>query len=287
MKPTRPSEVQTVLLERGIFPSTAMGQSFLIDANIRNQIVAAAALKPGDRVLEIGPGLGVLTGALLETGATVVAVEKDEALSDWLQESLGDHPRFSLIRGDFLEQDIAGLSSGVSAVVSNLPYSVGSRMLMEFFALDDPPPQMVVTVQREVGERMAAPPGGKVRGLLGVWAQLHYRVQIVRMINPSCFMPRPQVFSAVVRLQRLTKGAQTTTAQERKAFRALTKTAFSQRRKQLGTVLCHSAVRGALPADPAGWQAAVGLDPRMRAEALSIEQWVRLARAATAGAPPS
>ena len=285
MKPTRPSEVHTVLLERGIFPSTAMGQSFLIDANIRDQIVAAAALKEGDRVLEIGPGLGVLTGALLETGATVVAVEKDEALSDWLQESLGDHPRFTLIRGDFLKQDIAGLSRGVSSVISNLPYSVGSRMLMEFFALDDPPPQLVVTVQREVGERMAAPPGGKVRGLLGVWAQLRYRVQIVRMINPSCFMPRPQVFSAVMRLQRLTKGVPTT-APERKAFRALTKAAFTHRRKQLGTVLGVSPARGTLPA-PADWLAAVGLDPKLRAEALSIEQWVRLARAATAGAPPA
>ncbi len=263
-----------------------MGQSFLIDANIRDQIVAAAALKEGDRVLEIGPGLGVLTGALLETGATVVAVEKDEALSDWLQESLGDHPRFTLIRGDFLKQDIAGLSHGISSVVSNLPYSVGSRMLMEFFALDDPPPQLVVTVQREVGERMAAPPGGKIRGLLGVWAQLCYRVQIVRMINPSCFMPRPQVFSAVMRLQRLTKGVKTTPL-ERKAFRALTKEAFSQRRKQLGTVLCHSNARGALPADPAAWLASVGLDPKLRAEALSIDQWIRLARAATAGATPA
>lgn len=283
MKPTRPSEVQKVLLERRIFPSTALGQSFLIDAHIRDQIVAAAALKEGDRVLEIGPGLGVLTGALLETGASVVAVEKDAALCDWLQESLGDHPRFTLIRGDFLRQDIAGLSRGAASVVSNLPYSAGSRMLMEFFALDDPPPQLVVTVQREVGERMAAPPGGKVRGLLGVWAQLWYRVQIVRMINPSCFMPRPQVFSAVMRLQRLGSGQQTT-APERKAFRALTKAAFAHRRKQLGTVLGVCAARGALPA-PSAWLQALGLDPRLRAEALSIEQWLRLARAAAPGAP--
>ncbi len=277
MKLTSPSQVQALLRQREIQPHGALGQNFLIDANIRDIIVGSADPGPDDVVLEVGPGLGVLTESLAERSGRVVAVEKDRKLHAYLDEQFAGHPTVHLVHADFLELDPLFLEQqGVTKVVSNLPYSVGSRILMELFALPHPPVRITVTVQLEVGERLSAGPGDEQRGLLGVWAQRVYAVQIVKVISPSCFCPAPKVRSAVVQLDRL-PGLAVEPA-NLLFFRQLTKAAFSFRRKQMATIL--HRVSASLGVDPDQATAALedlGLDPKIRPERLSVDQWQGLA----------
>jgi 16S rRNA (adenine1518-N6/adenine1519-N6)-dimethyltransferase len=277
VKLTSPSQVQALLRQREIQPHGALGQNFLIDANIRDIIVGAADPGVDDVVLEVGPGLGVLTEALADRAGRVVAVEKDRKLYAYLVEQFTGHPTVRLVHADFLELDPLFLEQeGVTKVVSNLPYSVGSRILMELFALCHPPVRITVTVQLEVGERLSAGPGDVQRGLLGVWAQRVYAVHIVKVISPSCFCPAPKVRSAVMRLDRLPGLA--VEPGNLLFFRQLTKAAFSFRRKQMATILYR--VSAGLGVDPEQATAALedmGLDPKIRPERLSVDQWQGLA----------
>ncbi len=277
MKLTSPSQVIALLQEHGLQPNSLLGQNFLIDANIRDIIVAAADPQPDDVVLEVGPGLGVLTEKLVELARRVVAVEKDRGLHEYLCREYPDHPSLSLIRGDALDLDPAFFErEGITTLVSNLPYSVGSRILMNVFALPLPPRRVTVTVQLEVGERLTAAPGDEERGLLGVWAQRVYAVETVKVISPNCFYPRPKVKSAVVRMTRL-PDARIQTG-DRKMFAALTKEAFAYRRKQMATIMTKSAARfGVTPEQAVMVLGQTGLDPRIRPEMITVDQWQALA----------
>jgi len=157
-------------------------------------------------------------------------------------------------------------------VVSNLPYSVGSRILMELFALPSPPERITVTVQLEVGERLVAGPGHGARGLLGVWAQRVYDVEIRKIISPTCFCPPPKVKSAVVRMNRLPRCG----GGGREGFRRLTKEVFAFRRKQLGTIL-RRVESGAGTNGVTGALDELGIDPRTRPEMLTNDEWQALA----------
>ena len=149
-----------------------MGQNFLIDGNIRDMIVKAADIQPNETVLEIGPGLGVLTEALLKQAGHVMAVEKDQRLHDIVQERFADRDNLELLHADALDLDLeARVQSGAIKMVSNLPYSVGTRILMELIGARHRPERMVVTLQRDVADRMTAAHGGKVYGLLSIAAQ--------------------------------------------------------------------------------------------------------------------
>ena len=274
---TSPTRIRALLEARGLQTSQTLGQNFLIDANIRDIIVAAAAIGPDDVVLEVGPGLGVITEPLTRLARRVIAVEKDSGFYAWLQESLGTRPNLELIHGDALDliaERVPGW--GVTQIVSNLPYSVGSRILMDVFALPDPPPFITVTVQLEVAERLKARVGHPDRGLMGVWAQRWYDVKIVKTIHPTCFLPRPKVQSAIV---RLTRHGNAPTA-DGAFFRALTRVAFGYRRKQMATILNRAA--GDLRVDGAAAAAAMtglGIDPQRRPETFDRETWERLAGA--------
>lgn len=279
MNLTSPSQVLALLQQLGLHPNSALGQNFLIDVNIRDIILDAAAPGRDDVVLEVGPGLGVLTEELVRRAGRVVAVEKDRGLHDYLAGRFRDCPALTLIHQDALELDAAFFErQGITQVVSNLPYSVGSRILMNCFALPVPPRRVTVTVQLEVAERLAAGPGHRHRGLLGVWAQREYAVRTVKVISPTCFCPPPKVKSAVVRLERLVREARAV-AGDRAAFRALTRLAFGYRRKQLGSIL---ARLGATPDALDGVLAVAGLDHRLRPERLTVDQWQVLADAMTA-----
>jgi 16S rRNA (adenine1518-N6/adenine1519-N6)-dimethyltransferase len=277
VKLTSPSQVQALLRQREIHPHGALGQNFLIDANIRDIIVGAADPGPDDVILEVGPGLGVLTESLVERAGRVVAVEKDRKLHAYLAEQFAGHPTLQLVHADFLELNPLFLArEGVTKVVSNLPYSVGSRILMDLFALPDPPSRITVTVQLEVGERLTAGPGHVQRGLLGVWAQRVYAVHLVKVISPSCFCPPPKVRSAVMQLDRL---SEVVIGQENlEFFRRLTKAAFAFRRKQMATILHRiSAGLGVAPDQALIALDEMGLDPKIRPERLSVDQWQTLA----------
>ena len=277
MNLTSPSQVQHLLRQKKIQPHGALGQNFLIDANIRDIIVGMADPGSGDVVLEVGPGLGVLTESLAEHAGRLVAVEKDKKLYAYLVEQFTERSSVQLVHADFLELDASFLAkTGVTKVVSNLPYSVGSRILMNLFALPDPPRRITVTVQLEVGERLAAVQGNPQRGLLSVWAQRVYRVQVKKIISPTCFYPPPKVRSAVVQLDLLC-GSEIETS-DRVLFRQLTKAAFGFRRKQMATILHRISVPlGVTPGDALATLIEMGVDTKIRPEMLSVQQWQALA----------
>ena len=243
MNLTSPSQVKAWCIEHDFHPNKTMGQNFLIDRNALVAIVDAGldGVPAGAPVLEIGPGLGVLTEEMVARGHPVVAIEKDPVLADRLAaEGIAG---LTVLAGDALdprvraaarEKLLASADAARLTMVSNLPYQAGTRILLELVrqrALA----RMTVLVQTEVAERLAAKEGSKVRGLAGVWAQLDYDVAIVRKVAASCFWPRPAIGSTVVTLVRHDRNAALTDA-ARDLFHRLTKQAFEHRRKQLGTI---------------------------------------------------
>ena len=248
MNLTSPSQVKAWCIDHGFHPNKVLGQNFLVDRNALEAIVDAAALPAGTRVLEIGPGLGVLTEEMLRRGLLVTAIEKDPVLAERLAEALGNPPGLSVRAGDALDLIKDGSCDGFPALVSNLPYQAGTRILLELTqrmggtrscasesGASAAPETAVVLVQTEVAERLAAGPGSKARGLAGVWVQLDYDVQLVRAVKASCFWPRPEVGSTVVRLTRHHRN-DARAPDWRARFRQITKQAFEHRRKQLGAI---------------------------------------------------
>lgn len=278
MNLTSPSHVKAWCIENGFHPNRTLGQNFLIDRNILDAILDASGAGAGSNVLEVGPGLGVLTEGLLQRGARVTAVEKDARLAARLAESLGNPPGLRVVEADALELDLdALLAERFDAFVSNLPYSVGTRILLDVALHPLAPRVSTVLVQTEVAERFAAGPGAEARGQAGVWLQLDYGVRLVRAVKASCFWPRPEVGSTVVRLDRHPSPLGT---EERRWFFDLTRCAFMHRRKQLGAILRRAPEPvGREDAALAACFAAAGLEPTLRPEQLDNAQWQSLARA--------
>jgi 16S rRNA (adenine1518-N6/adenine1519-N6)-dimethyltransferase len=274
----RLGEIQHWLAERGIRLTKSLGQNFLHDGNQLRRIIRAAELAAGDRVLEIGPGLGALTGHLLEGGARVLAVEKDRRLADCLRERFGARDGLELVVADALDYlkrpdlDWVGWK-----MVSNLPYSVGSPVLVELGLSARGPDRMVVTLQREVGERLAARAGDNDYGLLTVLTGLNYEVRGWFKVPAACFFPVPEVASACVTLVRrdgVRRGAAFTDA-----FKQIVRRGFSQRRKMLLKLL-----RQDYPIEGLETQfARLGLAKEVRAEMVSLEQWVAVTEAVALG----
>ena len=270
MNLTSPSQVKAWCIENGFHPNKVLGQNFLIDRNALEVIVDAGLAgierKSGMAILEIGPGLGVLTEEILKRGCSVTAVEKDPVLAARLAESLGNPPNLSVVKADALDwiEDAAGENGETcsaqtfDAMVSNLPYQAGTRILLELVQRREIP-SMTVLVQTEVAERLAAKEGSKTRGLAGVWAQLDYDVKIVRKVAASCFWPRPEIGSSVVTLTRHNRNV-ALSAMERDVFRRLTKKAFEHRRKQLGSIFKDL------------------IQSSLRAEELTNEDWINLSK---------
>jgi len=264
MKLTRPGEVIELLRQLDFQPKKSLGQNFLIDGNILNRIVDTSGACEGEHILEIGPGLGVLTEALLARGVTLSAVEKDEALADWLKHRFDVD--INLVVGDAVAQNYPEWvhDHGVKRVVSNLPYSVGSRILFDLFHEKARPETITVTVQLDVADRLVAPPGNKQYGILGIVAQAAYEVERVKVIGPRCFYPPPRVKSAVVHFQRRENPIVPDASGDR--FRAVVKKCFAQRRKQIKSLLSEEEI-ARIP----------DLDVQRRPETLSIEEWAMLA----------
>ena len=252
MNLTSPSQVKAWCIENGFHPNKVLGQNFLIDGNALRAIVDAGlenvnvqqcspvstSVHQCPSILEIGPGLGVLTEEMLKRGCKVTAIEKDPVLATRLKESLGNPEGLTVVEGDAL--DVLSVPSSpfplpsFSCMISNLPYQAGTRILLELVKARELR-SMTVLVQTEVAERLAATEGTKTRGLAGVWAQLDYDVRIVRKVSASCFWPRPEIGSSVVRLDRHERNLGLS-AEERDLFHRLTKQAFEHRRKQLGSI---------------------------------------------------
>lgn len=265
MNLTSPSQVKAWCIEHDFHPNKVLGQNFLIDQNALKAIVDAG-MEGGalgvENVLEIGPGLGVLTEEMLRRGSRVTAIEKDPVLAARLAESLGNPPNLTVIAGDALEviHTLKGSSSSpFTRMISNLPYQAGTRILLDLVLMRTIP-TMTVLVQSEVADRLAAKEGSKTRGLAGVWAQLDYDVEVVRKVSPSCFWPRPAIASSVVRLRRHNRHDDLS-EEARRVFHRLTKQAFEHRRKQLGSIFRDL------------------IQSTKRAEELSNDEWIALSKA--------
>ena len=276
---TSPKVIQDLLARAGLSPRHALGQNFLIDRNILDIIVNAAELTREDHVLEVGPGLGTLTQELLANAGKVTAVEMDSGLCDILRERWGDEPRFTLRHGDALDIDHAAMTSeGVTCLVSNLPYAVGTRVVVDAALQPNPPSRIVVLLQKEVAERFAAQPRTPAISPLSITLQQLYTVTLVKLVKPSCFWPPPEVTSAIVRLERHNHFP--LTPPERQRLHDITRLAFSQRRKQMATLFRHApAPYTATPERLRALLADCGASPTARAEELSLPQWLSLANA--------
>jgi 16S rRNA (adenine1518-N6/adenine1519-N6)-dimethyltransferase len=266
----------TELLERhGLSPSRALGQNFLADPNTVRRIVRLAQVSPGDPVVEIGPGVGSLTTALAEAGAAVTAVELDRHLLPVLEEVVGPLG-VRVVHADALEADWDDLLAGHErwSLVANLPYNVGTTIVLQL--LDDVPAieTMLVMVQREVGERLAAPPGSGAYGIPSVKLALWATAAVVGRVPPTVFVPAPKVESVLVRIRRLPEPAVDVDSDE---LMALVRRAFGQRRKMLRRSLAGEV-------SPAAF-AAAGIAPDDRPEQLGIQQWGALTAAVLAERP--
>lgn len=260
-------------------PNRLLGQNFLADGNMRRRILDTIDPRPGLRIIEIGPGLGALTRPMLDRGAAVTAIEKDTRLAKALEGWLGDaYPGLRLITDDALTLPLAPLlDPPVDLLVSNLPYSVGTRILMRWMPHPAAPRRLVVTVQAEVAERLAASPGSRTRGLASVWAQRFYDVEVLRRLTPGCFWPQPTVDSALVRLTR--HAADTLTPGEGAMFEWMTRHAFMHRRKQMLAIWRRAPAPHGADDDTLRTRfARAEVAPEDRPEMLELHQWRQLAR---------
>ncbi len=278
---TSPAYIRDLLKELNFKPGKSMGQNFLIDANILKIILDSAELNPEDSVLEIGPGLGVLTDGLTECVRRVVAIEKDVKLYAFLESRYSAKKNIELINADALDLPLNSiLASGITKVVSNLPYSVGSRILVNIFKAHRKPQTIAVTLQTDVAERIAASPGGGQYGLMSVLAQRFYEVSIEKTVGPNCFMPRPRVDSALLVCKLRPKPLVEVLDDE--LFLRMVKMTFTHRRK-----IITNALRGAGFDTETATEALIdaGIDVQSRPAVLSVEDWGRLSDALTRKAP--
>lgn len=276
-------DVQAVVRQLGIRPKKGLGQHFLVNRHHLERIAGAADLTSADVVLEVGPGPGTLTAILARLAGHVVAVELDDRLIPYLREKFAATSHVTVVHGDILDSDpghlveeILGQASPYK-VVANLPYYITSAVLRHLLKSTRPPSLLVVTVQEEVARRMCASP--PQMSLLAVSVQFYGRPRLVHRIPRGAFYPVPKVDSAVVRVDVYEQP--TVEVPDRKAFFRLVRAGFGQRRKQLRNAL--AAGLGLSRGQVTTVLKAAGVDPRRRAETLTLQEWACLTRACTAG----
>jgi len=262
------SEMRSLLQRHGLRPRTSLGQHFLADPNVTRRVVTTAHVEPGDLVLEVGPGTGTLTRQLVAAGAEVTAIEIDEQLKPVLEETMAGL-QVNLLFLDAATQDyLTLLGEGPWKVVANLPYQVGTQLVLDWLRQVPSITEMTVMVQLEVAQRMSAPPGSRSYGLPSVVAALHADLKIAFRVPPQVFYPPPKVDSAVLRIIRKNAAAGAARAIE------LAAAGFGQRRKML-----RGSLSTILP-NAEEYLMSAGIDPTKRAEDLSPADYLRLAEAA-------
>lgn len=256
------------------------GQNFLIDSHVLDKIIAAAGISRDDLVLEIGPGIGTMTQYLAEAAGQVVAVEIDACLIPILKETLAEYNNVTVLHGDILKMDINRLAETYHKkrplkVVANLPYYITSPIIMGLFECNVPVDNITIMVQKEVADRMQAGPGSKDYGALSLAVQYYAEPYIVANVPPNCFMPRPKVGSAVIRLTRH-KEPPVAAAYPALMFR-LIRASFNQRRKTLQNGLNNSPELSYSKEQVAAAIEHLGVPAKIRGEALTLAQFAALA----------
>jgi 16S rRNA (adenine1518-N6/adenine1519-N6)-dimethyltransferase len=266
-----PEPLRDVIARHGLSASKALGQNFILDRQLLARIAAVPGPLAGERVYEVGPGPGGLTRALLAAGASVTAVERDRrcipALAE-LQQEFG--PQLKVLETDALKVEERALVGDGAHVIANLPYNVGTALLLRWLEAEPWPPwwrSLTLMFQKEVAERIVARPGTEAYGRLSVAAQWRSRPHLAMTVNRSAFVPPPKVTSAVVHIEPLDAPPEVNP----RVLEKVTEVAFGQRRKML---------RSSLKSYPGAVEALekLGIDPQRRAETVSVEEFVRLAR---------
>ncbi|MEA1958491.1 MAG: 16S rRNA (adenine(1518)-N(6)/adenine(1519)-N(6))-dimethyltransferase RsmA [Chloroflexota bacterium] len=252
-----------------------LGQHFLIDEHALSEMIAAAELAPGDAVIEVGPGLGVLTRELAQKAGRVVAVELDDAMAVALDEKFAGDPDVEIVNADILQCDPASLVPGGSPykMIGALPYNIASAVLRRFLESHHKPLLMVVVLQREVAQSVAAAPGDM--GLVSVGVQFYGRPSIIGYVSPQGFYPSPKVDSAIVRID--VYPSPPIEVEDEAVFFDVVRGGFAAPRKQLRNSLAMGLSITSKEAD--GLLDSAGVDPRRRAETLSLQEWRAVYRA--------
>ena len=279
-KLSNPKETIQVIQKYQFAFQKKFGQNFLIDPHVLDKIIAAAQISKDDCVLEIGPGIGTLTQYLAENARQVVAVEIDSNLIPILEETLKDYPNVTVINEDIIKVDMEGLAKEYNQgrpikVAANLPYYITTPIIMSLFEQQVPVDNITVMVQKEVADRMQAGPGSKDYGALSLAVQYYASPYIVANVPPNCFIPRPNVGSAVIRLTRH-KEPPVKVKDEKLMFR-LIRASFNQRRKTLQNSLNNSPELSYTKEQIGQAIGSLGLGATVRGEALTLEQFGALA----------
>jgi 16S rRNA (adenine1518-N6/adenine1519-N6)-dimethyltransferase len=273
--PSFSAQVKNLLRQSGLKARKSLGQHFLIDEAVLNTIVEAAELSPEDIVIEVGPGLGILTVELCRHAGNVIAVELDTRLASLLQRRLASLSNLNVINADILKVTPSQLLAGKSKykVVANLPYYITSPVLRYFVEASPKPSLMVVMVQKEVGEAIVAGPGKM--SLLAVSLQIYSEPKIISYVPSRCFYPQPKVDSVILRFDVLPEPA--VKVADINEFFEIVKCGFSSPRKQLHNSLAHGW--GVKSAEVVLLLKKANIDPKRRAETLSLEEWAKLYKA--------
>ena len=262
------AELVALLDAHGLKPSRALGQNFVVDANTVRRIARLAEVGPGDRVLEIGAGLGSLTLALVETGAQVTAMEVDRYLLEPLRSVVEPHG-VVVYHADALTADYREILEGSTAVVANLPYNVATPLVLHLLETQPLITRMLVMVQKEVGERFAAHAGEEAYGAVSLRIQYYAEATVVGKVGPNVFVPKPNVDSALVRIVRRERVAIDPSMVAEAELFSVIRTSFGQRRKMLRRSLHDWASEGVFER--------AGVDETRRPEELTLEEFARLA----------
>ena len=274
-----PPRVRPLLERHGLRPRKSLGQHFLVNRGVLKRILSAADLSHRDTVVEVGPGLGVLTRGLVAGAGRVIAVEKDEAMATALRDELGSEPGLEIVTADFLAMGAAALVRDYDIppgykVVANLPYNVATAVLRQLLEAPVKPRLLVVLLQREVAKSIAAAPGAM--GLLSVATQLYAIPKILGVVRPGSFFPPPKVDSAIVRLTVRQRPA-VVSWDEAQAYLDVVRAGFSAPRKQLANSLGRGL--GLPRSEASAVLTEADVSPQRRAETLSLEEWARVYRA--------
>ncbi len=274
-----PSRTREIIEANGFYFKKNFGQNFLIDSNILDNIADSACVSKEDCILEIGPGIGSLTQVLAERAGQVVAVEIDSNLIPILKQTLGEYENIEILNQDILKTDIDAIIREKNGnrpikVVANLPYYITTPILMDLLENERKVDTITVMVQKEVAERMQAQPKDKEYGALSVAVQYYCDAHMDMIVQPSCFMPRPKVASAVITLKVLSE--RKIAVKDEKLFFHLVKCAFGQRRKTLLNCLFNQGNFGFSKEELGEILHSLEWDERIRGEALSIYDFARL-----------
>lgn len=274
-----PSNTVAVLQKHQFQFQKKYGQNFLIDSNVLQKIVDAAQIDKEDCVLEIGPGIGTMTQYLAEQAGRVIAVEIDKNLIPILKDTLSAYDNVTLLCGDILKTDIQGLCDTYNEgkplkVVANLPYYITTPIIMGLFESGVPLSSITIMVQKEVADRMRVGPGTKDYGALSLAVQYYAKPEIVAQVSPDCFIPKPNVGSAVIKLTRY-ETPPVSVKDEKRMF-SLIRAAFNQRRKTLVNALSNAGMEQITKEKVQDALEQMGLSVSIRGEALTLDRFAEL-----------